>query len=407
MNIKKLTLGLLVSVFSFILVFSFFAKFANAGTSELTGWGWSPNIGWISLNCSNTNSCATSNYKVQIATTTSTDGIFSGYAWSSNIGWIKFAGDKDHEGPVIDLDKGSVTGWIRACAGTVNKDCASVDRTDGWDGWMKLSEPGTIYPTRKIDGSGGLTYDPATGQFVGYAWGGLLGWITFSPNVPPPSNTKCPGCIGDPGPNNPTATCLINPAVITIPSAGATRVITPSVGSYMGGVGPYTFSPTTFTVGQGVGQIMSVVVTDSSKPTAKTGVVSCNPITVQVGTVGSGLNMWVPPATGADTKSNSSIKIKPGQSATVKWDYPAGSTLTSCRAYIDGVQLTGTDSITCNTQQTLIRTELIPKGVYKYSMLGTDATIGSPTNGQVLNALAPNGGYELIINVSNSNIKEQ
>lgn len=403
MNIKKLTLGLLVSAFSFILVFSFFAKFANAGTSELTGWGWSPNIGHISMNCSNTNSCATSNYKVQIATTTTTDGVFSGYAWSSNIGWIKFAGDKDHEGPVIDLDKGSVTGWIRACAGTVNKDCASADRTDGWDGWMKLSEPGTIYPTRKTDGSGGLTYDPATGQFVGYAWGGLLGWITFRPSVPPP--VRCPGCVGDPIGNNPTATCLINPAVITISSAGETRVITPSVGSYTGGVGPYTFSPTTFTVGEGVDQKLSVTVTDSSKPTAKTGFVECNPIRVNVGTAASGLNMWVPPV-GADTK-NSSIKIKPGQNATVKWDYPAGSSFTQCKAYIDGVQLTGTDSITCNTQQTVIRTELIPKGIYKYSMLGTDETIGSPTNGRVLNALAPNGKSELTIYVSNSNIIEQ
>ena len=405
MNIKKLTLGLLVSVFSFILVFSFFINSAKAGTSELTGWGWSPNIGHISMNCSNTNSCATSNYKVQIATTTTTDGVFSGYAWSSNIGWIKFAGDKDHEGPVIDLDKGSVTGWIRACAGTVNKDCASADRTDGWDGWMKLSEPGTIYPTRKIDGSGGLTYDPATGQFVGYAWGGLLGWITFSPNVPPPSNTKCPGCIGDPGPNNPTASCLINPAVITIPSAGATRVIRPQVGSYTGGVGPYTFSPTTFTVGQGANQVLSVTVTDSSKPTAKTGVVSCNPITVQVGTTASGLNMWVPPV-GADTK-NSSIKIKPGQNATVKWDYPAGSTIESCEGYINGTLLTGADAITCNAQQKIIRTGLLPQGIHKYSMVGKDLTIGSLTNGQVLNARAPNDEYELIIYVSNSNIKEQ
>ncbi len=404
MNIKKLTFGLLVSVFSFILVFSFFINSAKAGTSELTGWGWSPNIGWISLNCSNTNSCTTSNYKVQIATTTTTDGVFSGYAWSSNIGWIKFAGDKDHEGPVIDLDKGSVTGWIRACAGTINKDCASVDRTDGWDGWMKLSEPGTIYPTRRTDGSGGLTYDPATGQFVGYAWGGLLGWITFSPNVPPPSNAKCPGCIVVTG-NTPTAACLINPAVITIPSAGATIVIRPQVGSYTGGVGPYTFSPTTFTVGEGANQVLSVTVTDSSKPTAKTGVVICNPITVQVGTAASGLNMWVPPV-GADTK-NSSIKIKPGQNATVKWDYPAGSIIESCEGYINGTLLTGADAITCNAQQKIIRTGLLPQGIHKYSMVGTDLTIGSPTNGQVLNARAPNDEYELIIYVSNSNIKEQ
>lgn len=398
MNIKKLTLGLLVSVFSFILVFSFFAKFANAGTSELTGWGWSPNIGWISLNCSNTNSCATSNYKVQIATTTSTDGIFSGYAWSSNIGWIKFAGDKDHEGPVIDLDKGSVTGWIRACAGTVNKDCASVDRTDGWDGWMKLSEPGTIYPTRKTDGTGGLTYDPATGQFVGYAWGGMLGWITFSPNVPPPSNTKCPGCIGDPGPNNPTATCLINPAVITIPSAGATRVITPSVGSYMGGVGPYTFSPTTFTVGQGVGQIMSVVVTDSSTPTPKTGVVSCNPITVQVGTVGSGLNMWLKPSVGADNQSLSAIKVKVGEDVKLNWA-STGAPLGGCTGFIGSNPVSGVGTKPTNGYLTISG---LARGVHQYSMSCFN-TIDSTE----ISAAAPNGLDYLLINVGDSKVIEQ
>ena len=406
MNIKKLTLGLLASAFTFVLAFSFLTSLANAGTSELTGWGWSPNIGWISLNCSNTNTCSTSNYKVQIATSTATDGVFSGYAWSSNIGWIKFEGDKSHEGPTIELDKGSITGWIRACAGTVNKDCASVDRTDGWDGWMKLSESGTIYPTRKIDGTGGLTYDPATGQFVGYAWGGLLGWITFSPNVPPPSNAKCPGCKGDPGGENITANCLINPSVITLTPPNTTTTITPSVGSYSGGAGSYSFSPQTFTLGVGVGQINSVTVTDSSVP-PKTGVVACNAVTVNMGVAPSGLNMWVPPVSGADTKSNSSIKIKPGQNATVKWEYPAGSSFTQCYGYINGILLTGADAISCGAQQKLIRTGLIPQGVYSYTMTGIDSTVGSPTNGQTLNALAPNGEYELIINVSNSNIIEQ
>lgn len=54
-----------------------------------------------------------------------------------------------------------LSGWARACAGTVNKDCNSASRTDGWDGWIKLDG-------LKLDGTDS------------YAWGSnVLGWINF------------------------------------------------------------------------------------------------------------------------------------------------------------------------------------------------------------------------------------
>ena len=59
---------------------------------DLYGYAWSPAIGWISLNCNQTgvggtNDCSTSNYKVSVATST---GYFSGFAWNDVIGWISF-----------------------------------------------------------------------------------------------------------------------------------------------------------------------------------------------------------------------------------------------------------------------------------------------------------------------------
>src|SRR5512133_3036518 len=64
-----------------------FDGIARAGAGDaLSGYAWSENIGWISFNCTNNNSCGTSgNYGVNVSTTN-----LSGYAWSENIGWITF-----------------------------------------------------------------------------------------------------------------------------------------------------------------------------------------------------------------------------------------------------------------------------------------------------------------------------
>jgi hypothetical protein len=87
------------------------------GDAELGGWMWAENIGWISLSCENTFSCAAISYGV------SNDGagVLSGYAWGENVGWINFA-------------------------------------------------PSTA----------GVSIDPATGDWSGRAWGENIGWITFA-----------------------------------------------------------------------------------------------------------------------------------------------------------------------------------------------------------------------------------
>ncbi len=64
----------------------------NQATSELEGYAWGENVGWVSFNCktggdSGSNICGTSNYKVTLDQAT---GEWDGYAWSENLGWISF-----------------------------------------------------------------------------------------------------------------------------------------------------------------------------------------------------------------------------------------------------------------------------------------------------------------------------
>lgn len=89
------------------------------------GWLWSESVGWISLSCENTQSCASVGYGV------SHDGVghLTGFAWGESIGWISFS-----------------------CAATAS--CAEV--------------------------AYGVEIDPASGSLSGFAWAENLGWLSFS-----------------------------------------------------------------------------------------------------------------------------------------------------------------------------------------------------------------------------------
>lgn len=95
--------------------------------SEVTGFAFAENYGWINMNCANTTTaypsgiCGTSDFKV-----TNTDGVLSGYAWGEGMGWINF-------GPPAS---------------------------------------GHTYPYVEINTS-------VAGEFVGYAWSENYGWILF------------------------------------------------------------------------------------------------------------------------------------------------------------------------------------------------------------------------------------
>lgn len=140
---------------------------------NLRGYAWSSNIGWISMNCENTDSCDTdtSTYGVNIDPDA---GNFEGYAWSENIGWINFnptSGfpDSPYHGVEMDLDSAEVTGWAR----TVNYS------SDDSYGWIKFGD----YEDPDVDEE---IYLDSEGKMQGYAWGGgpekeaVIGWVKTS-----------------------------------------------------------------------------------------------------------------------------------------------------------------------------------------------------------------------------------
>jgi len=145
---------------------------AANSTDNISGYAWSSNIGWISFNCMNTDTCGTGAGQANYGVNKDENGNLVGYAWSPNVGWIKFGGLSGFpSSPTQDAQvvSGNLVGWARACAGTANGDCSTMtSRTDGWDGWISLS--GTGY---------GVSF--AGTNFSSYAWGSeVVGWVSFS-----------------------------------------------------------------------------------------------------------------------------------------------------------------------------------------------------------------------------------
>ncbi len=88
----------------------------------------------------------------------------TGYAWSSNIGWLHF----NPSGPYpaspaysaqLNTATNELSGWARF-----------LSNGGGWDGWVKLRSPGY-----------GVSYNSSTCRLEGFAWGGdVVGWISFN-----------------------------------------------------------------------------------------------------------------------------------------------------------------------------------------------------------------------------------
>jgi len=172
LNAFALIVGVALSVTFFLTAAQ---PVSSDTTDNLSGWAWSENIGWISFNCTNSGSCASSDYGVNVKNS----GDLQGYAWSENVGWVSFefgdikscpdAPPQAACKPTLNQTTGQATGWARACAGTVTGDCSGTDRIDGWDGWIHLGDQPNY----------GVTVAGCT--WGGYAWGSdVVGWIHFS-----------------------------------------------------------------------------------------------------------------------------------------------------------------------------------------------------------------------------------
>lgn len=258
-----------------------------SATDSLSGYAWSDNIGWISFNCTNTNSCATSNYGVTVNPTT---GTMSGYAWSDNVGWFSFQ-PTDVAGcpqapctPKVDRAAGAATGWFRALA-----------NGGGWDGWVRLD---------------GVTASGAA--FSGYAWGSdVVGWVSMSGVL---STLAAP-----------TVSCSGAPS-----TAYTGQPVTWS-SSVSGGSGSYTYSwsgtdglsgtsasvQKTYST-EGAKQAM-VAVTDTISGETASG--SCN--------AGVGVNIQACTA----TLTANPMTVSDGQNTTLSWNVPGGS---ACAASCSG-----------------------------------------------------------------------
>lgn len=189
-------------------------KVEAVSSGSVSGYAWSETIGWIDF------------APVGGGVSVDASGNFSGYAWSENIGWINFAPTSGYpslpnHGARLEASN-TVTGWARACAGTVNGDCTGASRTDGWDGWIKLSKY-----TGDTGADYGVTVTPSTGNFSSYAWGSdVVGWIDFAPAVAgsnivhmPPAPVLC---------SDPTAVwspCSSSDTCVTPPD-GPTKTVT-------------------------------------------------------------------------------------------------------------------------------------------------------------------------------------
>jgi len=163
---------------------------ANCG-QKMLGWGYSPNIGWLSLSCENHDGCNDHLYFIQA----SEDQQIRGWAWSSTIGWICFgdtcAGLDSQYGTAIPID-----GW----QATFQDDGSYDVPIKGWakfvslgdDGWISLScenEPyhcdQSNYQVRLVlgefDGQPRFTLQGMAG-WNSVSLGGV-GWIEFDPQV--------------------------------------------------------------------------------------------------------------------------------------------------------------------------------------------------------------------------------
>ncbi len=172
-----------VLVFSFIAGQSLWVKhaIAQSGGGNVSGWFWSGNIGWISLNSTNSGAGGGGPYSVNVDTTSFSTGgteAVTGYAWSENIGWIHFNPtvtptstypSTPNHGVQVNWSTGQITGWARA-----------LSHGGGWDGWIKFSS----------NSGDAVTYSanvaitgPNVGNISGWAWGSdVVGWIALDPN---------------------------------------------------------------------------------------------------------------------------------------------------------------------------------------------------------------------------------
>jgi len=95
-NAKEIVLNCATTPIGSVCNDSDFKVARNSTTGVLSGWAWSDDYGWISFNsannptpitCDPSDGYGAGEYCVTVSTST---GVFSGWAWNDNLGWISF-----------------------------------------------------------------------------------------------------------------------------------------------------------------------------------------------------------------------------------------------------------------------------------------------------------------------------
>jgi len=82
-----------------------FCSVTNAAGQDINGYIYSESVGWISLNCANTNSCSVVDYKAY----EDSNGLISGYGFSQDGQWINL--NPNYGGANVDSNN-FISGWV-------------------------------------------------------------------------------------------------------------------------------------------------------------------------------------------------------------------------------------------------------------------------------------------------------
>ncbi|MDD4995426.1 MAG: hypothetical protein PHW53_03130 [Patescibacteria group bacterium] len=170
--------GFVFLVFAFLIFIGPQASRA-AADDFFRGWIWNDHIGWISMNCADTGTCAAVDYGVDMDLS---NGNITGYAWSENAGWICFGSTC---AGVTPQGGGSYAGYA-----------SSTGEIGGWAKmeWLNMPSEGWISLNCANPAvCGASNYKTTISTFDntdvgGWAWNGNgaganqtgLGWFDFS-----------------------------------------------------------------------------------------------------------------------------------------------------------------------------------------------------------------------------------
>ena len=144
----------------------------NSSTTELSGYPFNYNIGYLSLNCSDRNICGTVGYKVKKSPTTTSE--YTGWAWSPEIGWVSFNCDN------MSID--SCTTYLVKETATTTGYALSGYAWNDIIGWISFNcnQPDASPPSNICSTSNySVIRSTSTNYLSGYAWNDAVGWIYF------------------------------------------------------------------------------------------------------------------------------------------------------------------------------------------------------------------------------------